>query len=253
MRGIFRWLLVVATVLVLIVGIGCGDGIGGAVDNPKVIHRLSTTRPALGVSTTEVDSAGWGTGATACLEYRIASTARRCGPTRCRRKGNIMAGQQGTITLTGNLGMDPVSFSRDPNNPACSFNVGVSSGYFDQSAQAWRSRETVWIKVRAYRTLATNVMQSLHKGDAVVVTGALRMDRWTKDGVNRTAIVMDASAVGHESELWRIHVLQNEPCAAGEWGCGECRRGSRRRCRWAGLAAWASDPTRRRWMPQPRL
>ncbi|MEE3341748.1 MAG: single-stranded DNA-binding protein [Bifidobacterium merycicum] len=109
-----------------------------------------------------------------------------------------MAGQQGTITLTGNLGMDPVSFSRDPNNPACSFNVGVSSGYFDQSAQAWRSLETVWIKVRAYRTLATNVMQSLHKGDAVVVTGALRMDRWTKDGVNRTALVMDASAVGHD-------------------------------------------------------
>ena len=109
-----------------------------------------------------------------------------------------MAGQQGTVTLTGNLGMDPVSFSRDPNNPACSFNVGVSSGYFDQSSQSWRSRETVWIKIRAYRTLAANVMRSLHKGDAVVVTGALRMDRWTKDGANRTAIVMDASAIGHD-------------------------------------------------------
>lgn len=109
-----------------------------------------------------------------------------------------MAGQQGIVTLTGNLGMDPVSFSRDPNNPACSFNVGVSSGYFDQSSQSWRSRETVWIKIRAYRTLAANVMRSLHKGDAVVVTGALRMDRWTKDGVNRTAIVMDASAIGHD-------------------------------------------------------
>ncbi|NMM95634.1 single-strand-binding family protein [Bifidobacterium sp. DSM 109960] len=109
-----------------------------------------------------------------------------------------MAGQQGTVTLTGNLGMDPVGFSRDPNNPACSFNVGVSSGYFDQSSQSWRSRETVWIKVRAYRALAANAMRSLHKGDAVVVTGALRMDRWTKDGVNRTAIVMDASAVGHD-------------------------------------------------------
>lgn len=109
-----------------------------------------------------------------------------------------MAGQQGTVTLTGNLGMDPVGFSRDPNNPACSFNVGVSSGYFDQSSQSWRSRETVWIKVRAYRALAANVMRSLHKGDAVVVAGALRMDRWTKDGVNRTAIVLDASAVGHD-------------------------------------------------------
>ena len=109
-----------------------------------------------------------------------------------------MAGQQGTVTLTGNLGMDPVSFSRDPNNPACSFNVGVSSGYFDQSSQSWRSRETVWIKIRAYRALAANVMRSLHKGDAVVVTGALRMDRWTKDGASRTAIVMDASSVGHD-------------------------------------------------------
>lgn len=134
-----------------------------------------------------------------------------------------MAGQQGTITLTGNLGMDPVSFSRDPNNPACSFNVGVSSGYFDQSAQSWRSRETVWIKVRAYRTLATNVMQSLHKGDAVVVTGALRMDRWTKDGVNRTAIVMDASAVGHDlnygaSTFFRMNRAQQGNGDAGNAG-----------------------------------
>ncbi|MBW3095176.1 single-stranded DNA-binding protein [Bifidobacterium sp. 64T4] len=136
-----------------------------------------------------------------------------------------MAGQQGTITLTGNLGMDPVSFSRDPNNPACSFNVGVSSGYFDQSSQSWRSRETVWIKVRAYRTLATNVMQSLHKGDAVVVTGALRMDRWTKDGVNRTAIVMDASAVGHDlnygtSTFFRMNRAQQGDGDMGNAGYG---------------------------------
>ena len=109
-----------------------------------------------------------------------------------------MANQQGTVTLTGNLGADPVSFGRDPNAQGCSFRVGVSPGYFDQSSHSWRSRDTVWVKVRAFRTLATNALQSLHKGDAVIVTGALRMDKWTKDGVDRTAPVVEASVIGHD-------------------------------------------------------
>lgn len=106
--------------------------------------------------------------------------------------------QEGTVTLTGNLGADPVSFGRDPNNQGCSFSVGVSPSYFDQSSHSWKSRDTIWLKVRAFRTLATNALQSLHKGDAVMVTGALRMDKWTKDGVDRMTPVVEANAIGHD-------------------------------------------------------
>ncbi len=128
--------------------------------------------------------------------------------------------QQGTVTLTGNLGTDPVSFGRDPNNQGCSFRVGVSPSYFDQSSHSWRSRETVWVKVRAFRTLATNALQSLHKGDAVIVTGALRMDKWTKDGVDRMAPVVEANVIGHDlncgtSEFRRARLGQSNTADAG--------------------------------------
>ncbi len=109
-----------------------------------------------------------------------------------------MSIQEGTVTLTGNLGADPVSFGRDPNNQGCSFNVGVSPSYFDQSSHSWKSRDTVWVKVRAFRTLATNALQSLRKGDAVIVSGALRVDKWTKDGVDRMAPVVEANIIGHD-------------------------------------------------------
>ena len=131
-----------------------------------------------------------------------------------------MANQQGTVTLTGNLGADPIRFGHDPNNQGCSFRVGVSPSYFDQSSRSWKSRETVWVKVRAFRTLATNALQSLRKGDAVIVTGALRMDKWTKDGVDRMAPVVEANVIGHDlncgtSEFRRARLGQSNTADAG--------------------------------------
>lgn len=106
--------------------------------------------------------------------------------------------QQGLVTVTGNLGAHPTSFSGKDGTPACSFRVGVTPRYFDSRSGQWRDRGTSWINVRAYRTLAMNVMGSLHKGDPVIVTGTLHTDRWQKDGVDREMPVIEASAVGHD-------------------------------------------------------
>ncbi|MBT1172448.1 single-stranded DNA-binding protein [Bifidobacterium sp. MA2] len=108
--------------------------------------------------------------------------------------------QQIQVTVTGNLGADPKSFGRNIDAPACSFRVGVTPRYFDGNLRQWRDRETTWIGVRAYRTLATNVLNSLHKGDPVIVTGMLRTERWRKEGepVDRITPVVDAVAVGHD-------------------------------------------------------
>ena len=109
-----------------------------------------------------------------------------------------MAQQQGIVTINGNLGADPVMYGNDPNQRACSFRVGVTPGYFDQSTQSWKNRETMWIAVRAFRKLGMNVYQSLHKGNPVIVTGTLRTERWVKDGVDRITPVIEATAVGHD-------------------------------------------------------
>ena len=104
--------------------------------------------------------------------------------------------QQMQVTVTGNLGAEPVSFGKDLDSPACSFRVGVTPRYYDARSGAWRDRETSWVGVRAYRTLAVNVLGSLHKGDPVIVTGTLHTERWRKEGVDRITPVVEASAVG---------------------------------------------------------
>ena len=53
--------------------------------------------------------------------------------------------------------------------------------------------------VKAWRGLAHNVKASVCKGEPVIVTGRLRASRWKDEaGEERTRIVVDAVAVGHD-------------------------------------------------------
>lgn len=126
--------------------------------------------------------------------------------------------QQMQVTVTGNLGADPVSFGKDLDSPACSFRVGVTPRYFDSQGGMWRDRETSWVGVRAYRTLAVNVLGSLHKGDPVIVTGTLHTERWRKEGVDRITPVVEASAVGCDLSQGTCRFRRagrEQPAAAG--------------------------------------
>ncbi|OZG68666.1 single-stranded DNA-binding protein [Bifidobacterium eulemuris] len=109
-----------------------------------------------------------------------------------------MAQRQGSITISGNLGADPVMFGKDPNQQACSFRVGFAPSYYSQSSGEWKNRDTTWVAVRAFRKLGLNAFQSLRKGNPVVVTGTLRTERWTKDGVDHITPVVEATNIGHD-------------------------------------------------------
>lgn len=109
-----------------------------------------------------------------------------------------MANQQAIITITGNLGADPVNFSKDVNNPAVSLRVGVTPRYYSSRSAEWKDRGTTWFGVRVYRQMAMNVLGSFHKGEPVIVTGALHTEQWEKNGVIRVTPVIEASALGHD-------------------------------------------------------
>lgn len=124
--------------------------------------------------------------------------------------------QQALVTVTGNLGADPVPFTTGAGVPACSFRLGVTPRFYDQNAGQWRDRGTSWVGVCAYRSLAKNILGSLNKGDPAIVTGTLRVERWQKDGADRSSPVIDASAVGPDLSqgIARINKLnRNQPSA----------------------------------------
>jgi single-strand DNA-binding protein len=109
--------------------------------------------------------------------------------------------QQSIITINGFVGADPVSFGREGGSAACSFRIGCTPRYFNASTGQWCDRATTWLTVKAFRTLALNVLRSLHKGDPVVATGALVAEEWNKDGVRHVKMVMEATSVGHDLSL----------------------------------------------------
>lgn len=109
-----------------------------------------------------------------------------------------MAQQQSTVTISGYVGAEPVSFGRSENSPACSLRIASTQSYYRNDEQQWHERPTTWMTVKAYRTLASNVLKSVHKGDAIVVYGNLSTESWTKDGNDYNRVILEASAIGHD-------------------------------------------------------
>ncbi|MEJ5920866.1 single-stranded DNA-binding protein [Bifidobacterium thermophilum] len=107
--------------------------------------------------------------------------------------------QQGLITINGYVGSDPASYGKDA--PACSFRIGCTRRYFDAAAQQWKDRPTIWITVKAFRALAQNVLNSVRKGDPVIVTGSLANEQWERDGETHSRTVIEAASIGHDLGL----------------------------------------------------
>jgi single-strand DNA-binding protein len=64
----------------------------------------------------------------------------------------------------------------------------------------WVDGQTSWYTVHAWRTLGNNVAASVHKGDAVVVHGRVRVDVWEREGQPPSVThVVEASFVGTTS------------------------------------------------------
>ena len=103
------------------------------------------------------------------------------------------------LTIGGYVGTD-VEFREGNGSGALAvFRVASTPRWFDRSSGSWRDQETVWMTVKAWRGLAHNVKASVSKGEPVIVTGRLRASKWKDDaGEERTRIVVDAVAVGHD-------------------------------------------------------
>ncbi len=109
-----------------------------------------------------------------------------------------MAQQQSTVTISGYVGAEPISFGRNENYPACSLRIASTQSYYRNDEQQWHDRPTTWMTVKAYRNLASNVLKSVHKGDAIVVYGNLSTESWTKDGNDYNRVILEASTIGHD-------------------------------------------------------
>ena len=106
-----------------------------------------------------------------------------------------------TITITGNIATEP-EFKRIGNGvPVINFRVASGQRRYDRATNTWVDAGTNWYSVSAFRGLAEHALDSLHKGDRVLVTGRLRLREWDTGTKRGVAVEIDADAIGHDL-LW---------------------------------------------------
>jgi single-strand DNA-binding protein len=93
-----------------------------------------------------------------------------------------------SVTLKGRLTRDPEMRFTNGGKPLVQFTVVTAKRFKDQQTQEWQEQDTSFWDVTAFDTLAENIAESCFKGTPVVVTGAMRQEKWqNKEGENRTS------------------------------------------------------------------
>lgn len=116
------------------------------------------------------------------------------------------------ITLTGRLGADPELRFAQSGTPIASLRVVTDRRV--KEGDEWKSVDTAWWQVTAFKQLAERIVERLHKGDPVVIIGRAKGREWedAKTGEKRTALEVVADTVC--LDLARIRDAEPRPTAA---------------------------------------
>lgn len=102
-----------------------------------------------------------------------------------------------TISLTGVVGTVPER-TEASGVPICNFRLVSSLRRFDRAKGEWIEYGANWYSIGAYRHLAENVGESIHKGDRVIVRGRLKLREWDTPSGRGWSADVDAESIGHD-------------------------------------------------------
>jgi single-strand DNA-binding protein len=79
------------------------------------------------------------------------------------------------------------------------FKIASTARRFDRTSGQWLDGNSLRVRVNCWRSLATNVKDSVTRGDPLIVTGRLFTRDWIDDqGVKRIQYELEATAIGHD-------------------------------------------------------
>jgi single-strand DNA-binding protein len=105
-----------------------------------------------------------------------------------------MAGYE-NVTIVGNVGRDPELRYLQSGIPVCSFSVAVTKRWTDRTTSEQKEK-TSWFRVSAWRQLAEQCNQYVHKGMQVLVVGTVEASAYlNKDGQPQGSLELTADTV----------------------------------------------------------
>jgi single-strand DNA-binding protein len=116
------------------------------------------------------------------------------------------------VTITGLVATTPTHLVTAEGLSITRFRLASGQRRFDRATQSWVDGETNWYGVSAFRHLATNTVNSLLKGQRVIVTGKLKVREWTAGDKKGISVDIDADAIGHDL-TWGTSVFTRSAAA----------------------------------------
>ena len=113
------------------------------------------------------------------------------------------------VRIVGNLTADPEARFTPNGKAVASFSIAHNRKWKDASGND--QEETSFFDVVAWETLAENVVESLHKGDRIIVDGRLLQRSWeTPEGDKRYKVEIVADEVAPSLRWASVSILRNE-------------------------------------------
>ena len=101
-------------------------------------------------------------------------------------------------TVIGNAVTDVSLRTTSTGASVASFRIASNSRRFDKATNTWIEQDPSYLSITAWSQLAENVVLSVHKGQALVVTGKLKVKQWQDAEKSGTNVEIDATAIGHD-------------------------------------------------------
>ncbi|MGL5935870.1 MAG: single-stranded DNA-binding protein [Cetobacterium sp.] len=115
-----------------------------------------------------------------------------------------------TVTVVGNATRDPELRFTASGQANCSFGLAVNRRWQNKQTNTWEEAVS-YFTVVAWRELAENAAESVHKGTRVVVTGRLDQRSWDgQDGQKRSVVEITADEIGPSLKWATAVVTRNE-------------------------------------------
>jgi single-strand DNA-binding protein len=131
-------------------------------------------------------------------------------------KGPMMAGET-TVTVIGNLVGDPELRVTPSGASVANFSVASTPRTYDRQTGEWKDQDALFLRCSVWRDIADNLVESLHKGDRVIVQGRLKQRSYeTKEGERRTVYELEVDEIGPSLRFAQASVTRK----GGERGNG---------------------------------
>lgn len=119
------------------------------------------------------------------------------------------------VTIKGRIVKDPELRFTNSGTPVASFTV-VTARRVKNAQDQWEDADVSYWDCTAFKEFAENIVESCEKGTSVVVTGAMRQEKWqTKDGEARTSWKILVDDMGVSCKFKKVAVFEGQKVSAG--------------------------------------